>query len=833
MSTDLKKKILITAELASSEVGVFFQGLGFELDHAYVEGSEYSFVIDDACPEVRSVPRLQMSESLSAGLQPLVCGKINKEMFDSEEGRRLLSSYFHDALEFDLVDRYSKEVSNIYSIKIHEYLNLGYFVDSIVIEAYKAKFDINTLRTYLNKALNFSFRKVESSSSTMPVDVSYSHNGEAFAVQISLLCDEWKGIPEMESCIDELTELTNYFDTTYFHKTNRLTISALIFKGQALKGAKANFFTEVVRRSAESEIRISGASDIYSGLVFNEPVRYQAPRQVITDPASKLVIARKFAHFIKDYRQRIEDPPIPLGKILVDDVINYLAHYPKQEELQDIDSEVKHFIFKLLMNDQFSSDVDDFVQVVMDSYPNGVVREIQKIMGDKGLDDMESIISGNPLKSEDGFITRVRGGATESAKPDFQRVHGSDSSAMSDNDLWELRKSQLNIKDHSHSSSHSHDHNHSQTSHTVNSDEAHTEERWKIQDLNNALTAEAAQERERLEAEFSQKILNQQNSADLVKEKLESQMDRIKKIMYQLKKEIMKLQAEKIAREEADRNKKNVDVQDVLRMKSSMERSLETIKNKDYAIEKMKKDFDQFIKSKDQKIEMLEQRIASMKNDQPRESSHDNKMEKLEHENKSLQFKLELANKKVNIVTERMGQREIDIAAKREREIETLKGNLKLAQSIIDDMKIEKAKLESRANEDREALKKNKDDTVVKKVDDEKDSIIQVLTADRKTMEEKFRAQAIELKKAEQKLKYTLSQLESSSKKKPAANPNQKSAEILSKQLDQASARMAEATAEVIEKRREIVKVKQENSMMSAKISELEKKLANLDKKVA
>jgi chromosome segregation ATPase len=270
-------------------------------------------------------------------------------------------------------------------------------------------------------------------------------------------------------------------------------------------------------------------------------------------------------------------------------------------------------------------------------------------------------------------------------------------------------------------------------------------------------------------------------------------------------------------------------------MKSLMERSLETIKNKDYAIEKMKKDFEQFIKSKDQKIEALEQRINSMKNDQSqsREISNDSKVEKLENENKSLHFKLELANKKVSIVTEKMGQREIDINAKRERDIEALKGNLKIAHSIIEEMKMEKAKLESRAHEDHEQLKKNKEEVVIKKSDDEKDSIIQVLSADRKGLEEKLRAQGIELKKAEQKLKYTLSQLESANKKKPAVNPNLKSAEVLSKQLEQASSRMAEATAEVIEKRREIVKVKQENSMMSAKISELEKKLANLDKKVA
>lgn len=823
MSTDLKKKILITTELESSAVGAFFKSLGFELEHSYTEGSDYRFVLDNACPEIKNVPRLQISESLSAELLPMVCGRINKEMFDSEQGCTLLSSYFHDALEFDLVDRYSKEMSNIYSIKIHEYLNIGYFVDSIIIEAYKAKFDISVLRDYLNTALNFSFKKVETSTSTMPVDVSYSHNGEAFAVQISLLCDEWKGISEMESSIDELIKGTNYFDVTYFHKTNRLILSALIFKNLDLASAKANFFTEVVKRRPETEK--NAEAGIYSGLVFNEPVRYQPPKQAIADPAIKLLLARKFAHFIKNYRQKVEDPPIPLGKLVIDDVINYLAHYPIQEELQEIDSEVKHLIFKLLMNDKFSNDIDDFVQVIMDSFPHGVVREIHKIMGDKGLEDIEQIISGQPLKIEDGFITRVKGSSETKPNPDFQRVSGSEGTAISDNDLWEIRKAQLNIKDQADM----------QFTSTASEEKNNDNKRWEVQSLSRTLTPEAKLEKEKFEEAFSQQVLNQQSTSDVVKEKLESQMDRIKKIMYQLKKEILKLQSEKIAREEADRNRNNEDAQDVLRLKSTMERSLETIKNKDYAIEKMKKDFDQFIKNKDQKIEALENRISSMKNEQSQgnEASNDEKVMKLENENKSLNFKLELANKKVNIVTTRMKEREVDLNAKREREIETIKGNLKLAQSIIEEMKIEKTKLEIHASEDRDQLKKNKEDTVNKKNDEDKDGIILILSSERKTIEEKFRAQSIELKKAEQKLKYTLSQLESAHKKKPTTNPNLKSAEVLAKQLDQASSRMAEATAEVIEKRREIVKVKQENSMMSSKIAELEKKLANLDKKVA
>lgn len=804
LSIDLKKNILIAEELASSEVGEFFQNLGFELFHSYVEGQEYTFVIDNACPELRNVPRLQVNQSLIAELEPMVCGRINKEMFESEQGRALLSSYFNDARDFDLVDRYSKEMANIYSIKIHEYLNVGYFVDSIIIEAYKANFDISALRTYLNTAFKFSFTKVESSSNTMPIDVSYSHNGEAFAVQISLMCDEWRGIPEMDSCINDLLEATNYFDTTYFSRTNRLTLSALFFKNAEIKKAKANFFTEIAKRTSEVELRNPTKSELYSGLVFNEPVRYQPPKLVIEDPASKLLIARKFAHYIKDYRQRIEVPPIPLGKLVVDDVLGYLAHYPRQEELQEIDSEIKHFVFKLLMNDLFSNEVDNFVQIISDSFPHGVVREIHKIMGDKGLDDLETIIAGQPLKVEDGFITRVKGSSDVSRNSHLKRIVGPDASALSDNDLREIRKAQLNIKEDA------------TTSFTMTDPEENLK-------------------REKLEEEFSKSFSAQEVSPDVVIEKLESQLNRFKKVMNQLKKEILKLQAEKIDREESDRNKEKLDEQNVLRIKSTMERSLETIKNKDSLIEKMKKDFDQFIKMKDQSIENLELKILSMKNEgiEEIEDITSEKVNKLENENKTLNFKLDLANKKINIVTERLGKRLEDTNAKRLREIESLKDNLKLAQSIIDEMRIEKVKLENRAIDDREKIKRTIQEPESKNNEEEKDSIIHAMATEKKALEEKFRSQSIELKKAEQKLKYTLAQLDSASKKKPSSNTSLKSPEAYAKQLELASSRMTEVTAEVIDKRREIVKVKQENVMMSAKIAELEKKLLNLDKKVA
>ena len=810
MDKDLKKKILITSELANSEVGSFFKNLDFELESVYSEGSNYQFCVNNACPEVKNIPRLQIIEDINADLQPMVFGQINDVMFYNEEGRELLTSYFHDAVEFDLVDRYSKEMSNIYSIKIHEFLNIGYFVDSIIIEAYKAKFDISALRTYLNLVISFSFKKVESSLYRVPVDVSYSHNGEAFAVQVSLPCDEWIGRSEMQNCIDEITQTTNYFDATYFKKTDRLSLSALIFKNPESRPAKASFFTEVLRRSSEAEIKRTGASSIYSGLVFNEPVRYQVTKQFIVDPAMKLFVARKFAHFIKNYRKS-ESSPIPLLKLKIDDILDYLTHYPKQKDLEDIDSEVKHFIFKLLKNSDFANDVDEFVEQVMDASPYAVVREIHKIMGNRGLDDVEAIIAEQqPDKLEESFHIRDNNTSDINSGLDFQRVRGSGRGNISNNEIWGVTSGPR--------------------------DENDDNKKWEIKDLSHLDEFNSNSDKEKLEADLAQQFLDYQASSDSNKVKLESQVERLKKIMYQLKKEVIRLQNEKNLYDESGRSKLENEAQNVFGMVSNSEKTFEIIKNKDFVIEKMKDNFDQFIQRKDGVIKELEQKISSMEIDQSLHNDifNNEKVDMLENENKALKFKLQLANKKFGVVSEKMEKRVVEVIGKRVKEIEALKGDLRLANAVIEQLKNETNVVENYDSIDREQFKKSREDLVLRKNIDEKNEIIERLSTEKKDMEEKLKIQHIELKKAEQKLKYTISQLESANKKKPTPNnPGLKSPEAYVKQLDLASSRMAEVTAEVIDKRREVVKMKQENYMLLLKIGELEKKMTNLEKKVA
>lgn len=837
MTSTLKKNILISAELISSEVGSFFQELGFHLSDTFNPEMDYQFIVDDVCPEVVNYPRLQISNKLDAKFTPLVRSRITKEMFASEQARRLLASYFNEAHELDLVDRYSKELKDIYSIKIHDYLNIGFFVDSIIVEAYKGQFDIEALRSYLNIALKFAFKKIEKTKDPMPMDVSYSHDGEAFTVQISFNVGSYTGKSEFEGTFDEMTADTHYFDSTYFHKKKKVTLSALFFKNSGVKNIKSYFFTEIAKRTQDVEESIS--SELHSGLVNKEHVSYAAEKPSQEEQAGRLALARKFAMFIRNYR-KTEESPIPVSKLQPNDVIHYLGHYPRQEALQDVDEEIKLFIFKLLKDDGLFNGIDEIVQRVSGSNLDAQIEEIQKVLGSKSLKDIEDImtIKGGPRSADE--VTRVKGWSEN--KSDTTRIAGSQESGMSDQELWEVRKLQLNVKiqdevERVNSEGRNIIQNDIVRVVAKELDATEQDVQVVVGGIVEEVVSSEVLNAKKLEEEFAIKILNQQIAADSNKEKLESQILRMKKIMDQMKREIIKLQTEKKEKEEAANLVEaplNTNSIEMAKLKTALGRTMDALKVRDRIIDKVKVEHDQALKHKDLKIDFLEQRIEEVKNEftRSREFANEEKLEKLEVDNKSLTARLDLANKKVNIISENIHKQENDAHEKQGRDLDIMKGNVQIAQSMIESLKQEKLTLELRLSQEKDTIRKMKEERGSKDMDAETEGLISTLTSEKKIMEDKFKLQSIELKKVEQKLKYTNSQLESVSKKK-AAPANQKSTEAYVKQLDQASARLADATAEVGEKRREIVKLKQENQMISTKLTELEKKLAIFEKKVA
>lgn len=836
MSKKVEKIILISEELSSSPVGLFFADSGFELHTQYTEGVEYNFILNDYCPERINIPRLQTIEKINPEVAPFVKSYIHKDLFVSKKGKQMLSSYFAEGADFDLVDRFSKEHKKIYNVKIHEYLNMGFFIDSIILEAYKAKFDIVALRDYLNSALLYAFKKMESTNEQMPLDLSYSHDGEAFTVQISVGgIQHFNGREDLKDIFEDLTSATNYFDAAYFSKRKKLTISSLFFNDSKLRKCNSYFFTEIGERSNFQTVREELA--IVSGLEAQDSVNYK-PEKTEDFQARKLAVARKFTLFIKNYRLS-EANAVALESIGISHVEAYLEFYPRQEAVAEADEEVKNYICKLLKDEQLSNGISEYVQKVAGNMDNQL-QDFQRILGNKSLEDIEEVIkvSGSANVKEDMSV--VKGWAEP--KEGKTVVSGSDS-GKSNNELWEVKKGQINemiqneiqrIK--STGKAVVQDDMIRIISSQLNTNE--NDVKTVVKGILEEVVATELVKNQKLEESFALKILGTQG-ADQVREKLESQVTRMKKIMDQLKRELIKLQNEKTVREASNKTLEPPGVsEDALRIKAALARSLEACKAKERMLEKVKSDFDHISKVKDQKIIALEQRVEEVRADfaRSREFANEEKLQLLEVDNKSLAARLDLAYKKVNIMNGNLENREAEINEKREREFETLKANMQMAQSVIERFKQDKLDMEQRFQEERETSRKLREsggNVQSFKVEiEERDNHISSLVAEKKAIEEKFRALGIELKKAEQKLKYSASQLDSSNKK-AAASPGQKSVESYIKQFEQVTSRFKEATADIADKRKDIVKLKQENTLMQSKLAELEKKLGMADKKAS
>jgi hypothetical protein len=136
-----------STEQANAQLGAFFQEAGIELCQNYDQNLEYQFIVDDYLSEITNLPRIQTKVQIASTCEGNVRAFLDEKHLTADVVKALLTNYFGSA-EFDLVDRYSQAYQNIYTLKIHDFLNMGYFIDTIVIEAYKSNFDFEKIRRF-------------------------------------------------------------------------------------------------------------------------------------------------------------------------------------------------------------------------------------------------------------------------------------------------------------------------------------------------------------------------------------------------------------------------------------------------------------------------------------------------------------------------------------------------------------------------------------------------------------------------------------------------------------------------------------------------------------
>jgi hypothetical protein len=850
--TTAKKKILITKELQESPLGIFFQNVGFELSSEFSaqQKDDYQFIINDHYPEVSTIPRIKIDPSITftPQIEKNIRGVFDSAYLSDIHVQKLLKLFFSKEGEFSLVDDYSKGFEKILTLKIHEYLNIGYFTDTIVSCAYKNEFNIDLIRKYLYQLFDYSFHQIEASEVHSPLEVVYSCSEEVFTIEVSFTKADYNIKSDLgfeSELAKEFANNSNYFCVNYFAKRSKVTLSTLWFKESSVKNFHSSFLSEISHKSNASSFVVPVVLGIEeAGSIQYIPQAGHA-QEFKEMQGRKLSLARKFALFIRNFRRTEVDVKDVLS-LTMDDIDVYLGHYPRQEALKEIDQEVKECVLKLVKDEKFFEGITEFIQKIAASNLDPQVDQIQKILAGKSLEDIEETIriSGVTSHSKDEN-TLVKGWMADCDQEDI-RISGV--TQTSKDEKWNVKRSEIAGKiQEEHIRIKADGRNISQddiirvVAHEMHTD-AESVSTVVKGIVEEAVTSEITQ-KNKLDENFASRFVALQSAEHdrVAREKLEIQIARMKKVMELMKTEILasRLIAEgaKAARDSSEPSNEG-DLKENNELKNAFTKSVEMLRNKEKMLLKQKSDFEHVLHAKDQKIITLETRIEQIKTDYANSSEFANheKLEMLQSENKSLHLKLELANRKINIISENMNKNDLDEGSKKDREIASLKSNMQVAQSLIEKFKQERKEVDNRLADEKEKFSKLKD--VKSSGEPAKspavDTQITDLIYEKRSLEEKFKLQNIELKKMEQKLKFTMAQLEESQRKRAAPTATAtKSNETYIKQLEQAKGRIEESGKDLTERKKEIMKLKQENNILTGKLTELERKLMILEKKAA
>ena len=819
MNTAAKKRILISPQQQETELGDFFRMLDFELcsDFNREHVGKYLFIVDDYLPDLNIFSRIQTKKTINPACQNEVRVFFNESFLKNELIYSMIKSYFSELRDFDLIDRFAKKNHNIYTLKIQDYLNIGYFTDTIVLDAYKNNYDFEKIREYLNFAIKYSY-KIEELNNNHSIDVSYAFNNAGFAIQILMSAKKFNIEKEFNNKNDnfEIFSLgTNYFDVSYFRKREKVLLSSVWFKEKNLQSFNAYSFSEI---DGQFNLKNKKANLISKIEELNGSITYENNNEPI-EKNRKLHLARKFTEIIKLMRSK-EDEPLELKTLKANDIDNYLAKYPRPEAISDLDTEIKLFIIKLLNDDKLTNNISEYITQTASSNLDPFINEIQQVIGLKTHDDLIEIVKlGESAKNNEYNFSMIEGWTEESNNQDWikKKAHiveqienhanviKESGRNIVEEDLFEIFSGQFNTNP---------EQDRVITKKIV--EEAVSTSFFKTKKFDDVLAI---------------KLLQQKSTDNVNVKKLKLQLDRIKNTMTTMKDEVARLRKKaEASRLEFYKNKMaTLPTKELSILKRTVNNSLDLINENKRKEKKMKLEFERIIALKNQRNRALETQITKLKGNSLRENAlaMANKLETYKDENQKL--KIQIENVRMKLFQKNDDEKQNKSSVDKDLEIMKLKNELQLAQTKIDELKgpvtnsnadmvdneLLFMKFVAGSSEDEPVLKAKPVFNVEAKADD--DFFKQKFQSYKIEMEEKFAAQTLELKRSENKLKLAVVQLEeakhrlnfSESQSKPIGNND------------------------ILEKKKEILKLKQENSTLSIKCFDQEKKLANLMKKLS
>jgi hypothetical protein len=783
-----RKIILAKEEFRETSLGKFFLENGYELKSAYdpSEDACIHFLVDDVIPGNKKHPRLATTIGDNQSIYDRA-GIFYENI--NEDALKLLSNYFTATEELDLIDRYSKELKDLFTLKIQDYLNFGYFIDTIIVEAYKGGFDISKMRKYLNHNLEYIFRLVESKGSLLPLEVSFAHDGKQFVVQVATTVKEFKldkDFLNKDKLTSQLLELSNFFDLTYIESRDRLIISTLWFKENT--NFQSYFYTVVEKRKVNfnSTARIVLEKS-------EEKVLYQPHVAKDKSDLTKSSIVRKLALFIQ---KNHKNDNFDFKTMTLEQVIEESKNYPIKSEIKDLDERVYPKVLELIHLMDATTTEEEITK-----FQEDIEKEERHQVGGKvEVDQSKTIVKGN-AEEKDNSKTTISGSEEEAA-------------------------GKITIDG------------------TNENNTSKTNEVQEIKTIDNSLELQVADLDRKLRA------------LEVKHAKYVEQNGKMKKIIDQFKAELVKNKLATTTTTSIDPNTGETIISAANGANAMTMEEIQDLKNREKMLSKAKTDLENLLASKELRITQLESRVDGFKAEflKTKEFADKERLLELESENKMLQAKVDLVNKNLASVVSNKENKENDTLLKREREVETLKTQMQMAQTLINKFKKEKNDLEEKYRGDAEELRRLKLEMAKEKTDDKKgeaatqvvsnkhaleaekqqEERINALIAERKIIEDKYKEQSLEFKKLEHKLKMANSQIEEVGRKNKQEKGKGQASDTVMRQLEFANKKLTETTDDLTEKKRDLIKLKQENQQLNAKLQEVEKKLLMMvDKKAA
>jgi len=428
-----KRRVIIPESLRETPVGSFFKDMGLELDTQFEESheGEYAYIVNDFCPEILDIPRLKINTDVAypENMEAMVRGSIQQENVEDQNVLLLIKSFFVEDY-FDVIECFSKDFKLITTIKVHDYLNVGYFIDTIVFEAYKAKFDYDLIRKYLNTAFEFAFRTIEGKKTSPVIDVEFSYAENVFAVNLNFVPSGFNFSAAFETNSEIFSDLTNecnYLNVNYFGKREKLKVSSAWLRGEKSHKFKSFLLNETKDINEPAAVGRPRALGIESKeKPYYQPRAVHEEEVVDVNPEDLASRIDSMVYYITTLRKK-EKNPKALAELTLVDINEYLSYHPRKDIVESLTESARTRILQELLGDTLKN-------------INGQESENEIVTEVIGYDDFgETIVIKKVTQRIDDGITKVAG--TNDEEPEsLVRIKGVTAN-INQNEKWDVKRS--------------------------------------------------------------------------------------------------------------------------------------------------------------------------------------------------------------------------------------------------------------------------------------------------------------------------------------------------------------------------------------------------------